>query len=230
MSVTSLKAQRLLLKAKISRLESRLASARKSLKNATSAAKKKKYTDLVNARKSLLAKYNSDLDALNKEILRLSGGRYAPSHFHIGSKGLALIKESEGFFSKPYNDPVGYATVGYGHLIGYRGVTEADKKKWGTLTEKEATELLKKDLVSYENIVKKNITAHLNQNEFDALVSFVYNVGESGVNGSTLQKELNKNHRVNAANQLLRWNKAGGRELPGLTHRREAEKALFLSK
>jgi lysozyme len=154
----------------------------------------------------------------------------------ISARGVALIARFEGFPNggRPYNDPVGYATVGYGHLIGYRRVTQADRSaRWlphqreaGRLTELEGRELLDKDLVSYERAVEHDVKVPITQGWFDALTSLAYNEGTGAVGSSTLMRLLNRRDYKGALAQFPRWNKAGGHVLDGLTIRRYAEMAL----
>jgi GH24 family phage-related lysozyme (muramidase) len=154
----------------------------------------------------------------------------------LGDAGLALITEFEGFFPHPYNDPVGYSTVGFGHLIAYRRVNDADRKAvWvegqhepGVLTRAEAMLLLRKDMRSYAMPVFNMVQVKISQDQFDALVSFAYNVGTGGLKGSTLLRKLNAGDVSGAADEFLRWNRAGGRVYEGLTRRRKEERALFL--
>lgn len=147
---------------------------------------------------------------------------------NISKIGVNLIAEFEGFFPKPYNDPVGHATIGYGHLIHYGNVTIEDNKKWGTITEQEGKELLDKDLNSFEDAVDSLISVPLNQNQFDALVSFSYNVGTGALSSSTLRKKLNAKDYNGAANEFDKWVYASGQKFEGLVRRRAAEKKLFL--
>ena len=98
-----------------------------------------------------------------------------------------------------------------------------------TIDQGTADRLLKTGLVSYENDVLKLVKMKLSQNQFDALVSFAYNVGSRALSTSTLLKKLNAGDIKGAADEFLRWNKAGGKVLNGLPRRREAERALFLS-
>lgn len=139
-----------------------------------------------------------------------------------GNKGVALIKQFEGLVLKVYKDAVGLPTIGYGHLI-------KAGEKFTTLTEAEAESLLKSDLKQFEDCVAKVVTVPLNQNQFDALVSFAFNLGCANLKSSTLLKKLNAGDFAGAANEFLRWDKAGGKVLVGLTRRRTAEKTLFLS-
>ena len=144
----------------------------------------------------------------------------------LGSKGLELIKSFEGFYSKPYLDPIGIPTIGYGatYYPNKKKVTMKDKP----LTEKEASDLLKEMMVTYENDVKRLVKRELNQNQFDALVSFTYNLGSANLGKSTLLKKVNANPcDKTIKDEFLKWNKAGGKVLNGLTIRRNAEAELY---
>ena len=144
----------------------------------------------------------------------------------LGSKGLELIKSFEGFYSKPYLDPIGIPTIGYGATYYPNGkkVTMKDKP----LTEKEASDLLKQMMTTYENDVKRLVKRELNQNQFDALVSFTYNLGGANLGKSTLLKKVNANPcDKTIKDEFLKWNKAGGKVLNGLTRRRNAEAELY---
>lgn len=143
------------------------------------------------------------------------------------TKSIDIIKEFEGFSSKPYLCPAGVPTIGYGSTRYADGtkVKLTDKP----ITKEEAHRLLFDTLGQYENAIHKNVYAPITQNMFDALVSFTYNVGVGNFKNSTLLKKLNKADYHGAATELLRWNKAGGKVLAGLTRRREAERKLFLS-
>lgn len=147
---------------------------------------------------------------------------------NISQKGLNLIKEFEGFSSKPYLCPANIPTIGYGNTYYPDGqkVTLKDNP----IDELKANEILEyvanKDFGSFINKVVK---VALNQNQFDALVSFAYNIGNGNLQNSTLLKKLNSGDYQGASNEFLRWNKSGGKVLNGLTRRREKERALFLS-
>lgn len=144
----------------------------------------------------------------------------------LGSKWLELIKSFEGFYSKPYLDPIGIPTIGYGatYYPNKKKVTMKDKP----LTEKEASDLLKEMMTNYENDVKRLVKRELNQNQFDALVSFTYNLGSTNLGKSTLLKKVNANPcDKTIKDEFLKWNKAGGKVLNGLTRRRNAEAELY---
>ena len=144
----------------------------------------------------------------------------------VSKNGLDLIKEFESFKSKPYLCPSQKATIGFGSTYYPDGkkVTLQDKE----ITEEKAFEILEyianKDFGSNINKVAK---VPLNQNQFDALVSFAYNIGNGNFNSSTLLRWLNQGNYKEASMQLLRWDKSKGIVLNGLTKRRKAEKALF---
>lgn len=144
-------------------------------------------------------------------------------------KGIRLIKQFEGCSLTAYPDP---GTGGEPWSIGYGWTHPVDGKpvKRGmTIDQVAADRLLKTGLVGYENDVLKVVRVKLTQGQFDALVSFAYNVGSRALSTSTLLKKLNAGDITGAADEFRRWNKAGGKVLNGLTHRREAERALFLS-
>lgn len=138
-----------------------------------------------------------------------------------GTKGIELIKSFEGCRLEAYQDAVKVWTIGYGHT----GNVKAGMK----ITQEEVMKLLKSDLKKFESAVNKAVKVFLNQNQFDALVSFTYNLGAGNLKSSTLLKKLNAGDYAGAANEFTKWNKADGKVLNGLTRRRESEKALFLT-
>lgn len=145
----------------------------------------------------------------------------------VNKAGTDLIKSFEGLFLKPYLDPIKIPTIGYGTIKYPNGkaVTMQDR----AISEAEATEYLMHEVLEKAKSVETNVKVPLNDNEYAALVSFAYNVGSGALNGSTLMKLLNAGtDRATVADQFLRWNKAGGKELAGLTRRRQAERSLFL--
>lgn len=145
----------------------------------------------------------------------------------VNKAGLDLVKSFEGLFLKPYLDPIQIPTIGYG-TIKYENGTKVSMKD-PAITEERATELLEWEINEKAHNVERMTKVVLNDNEFAALVSFAYNVGWQGLEKSTLMKLLNSNaDRTAVADQFLRWNKADGKELPGLTRRRQAERSLFL--
>lgn len=136
---------------------------------------------------------------------------------------IALIKRFEGYLNKPYLCPSGIPTIGFGTTVYPSGkkVLLSDPP----ITMTEACFFLKNDLIHFENVINKAITASINQHQFDALSSFVYNVGAGAFINSTLLKKINAGKY--AGDEFGRWNKAGGKVLVGLTERRQAEKNLF---
>ena len=141
-------------------------------------------------------------------------------------KGIALIKEFEGCKLTAYQDSVGVWTIGYGWT---QHVDGKPIRAGMTIKQETAERLLKTGLVSYEGDVSRLVKVGLTQEQFDALVSFTYNLGARSLSTSTLLRKLNAGDYAGAADEFLRWNKAGGKVLNGLTRRREAERALFLS-
>lgn len=141
-------------------------------------------------------------------------------------KGIALIKEFEGCKLTAYQDSVGVWTIGYGWT---QPVDGKPIRAGMTIKQETAERLLKTGLVSYESDVFRLVKVGLTQEQFDALVSFTYNLGSRSLSTSTLLRKLNAGDYAGAAEEFLRWNKAGGKVLNGLTRRREAERALFLS-
>lgn len=141
--------------------------------------------------------------------------------------GINLIKGFEGKRLSAYDDGVGVWTIGYGTIKYPNGIRV---KKGDTCTDAQAESYLKNDLVKFESAINRLVKAPLNQNQFDALSSFTYNLGETNLSKSTLLKKLNAKDYAGAADQFLVWNKAGGKVMNGLVRRREAERNLFLKK
>lgn len=188
-----------------------------------------------------IRKARARVEALRKRIVRITRVQW------ISRDGVKFIAEFEGFPNngRPYNDPAGYATVGYGHLIGYRPVKLADKsgiwvanqERPGQLTRDEALQLLRQDLrKDYEPAVRALFTSGPFKNRFeqgfyDALVSFAYNLGPASVKGvagfETVGRAISAGDKRAVADALLLYDKAGGRTLPGLTRRRKAERRLI---
>ena len=140
--------------------------------------------------------------------------------------GIDLIKACEGLRLKPYLCSAGVPTIGYGSTFYANGkkVTMKDP----AITQKQAEELLADVLGPFEASVTKLVKVPLTQNQFDALVSFTFNLGAGNLKASTLLLKLNAKDYAGAANEFQKWNKAGGVALSGLTKRRASEKALFL--
>jgi GH24 family phage-related lysozyme (muramidase) len=138
----------------------------------------------------------------------------------INANGLRILKSMEGLRLEAYLDPVGVWTIGYGTTAGVVSGMQ--------ISPAQAEEFLKKDLATFEAAIANIVKVPLTDDQFSALVSFVYNIGATEFAGSTLLQLLNQKDYQGAADQLLRWNKGGNQELPGLTRRRQAERALFL--
>ena len=141
-------------------------------------------------------------------------------------KGIALIKEFEGCKLTAYQDSVGVWTLGFGWT---QPVDGKPIRAGMTIKQETAERLLKTGMVSYESDVSRLVKVGLTQGQFDALVSFTYNLGARSLSTSTLLRKHNAGDYAGAADEFLHWNKAGGNVLNGLTRRREAERALFLS-
>lgn len=136
-----------------------------------------------------------------------------------GTKGIELIKMSEGLRLETYADSVGILTIGYGHT---RTATPGMK-----ITEAMAETLLLGDLCQCE-MTLSSLDLKLNQNQFDACVSFIFNLGGGNFKNSTLLKKIKVNpNDPSIADEFLRWDKAGGKVLAGLTVRRQAEASLY---
>ena len=144
----------------------------------------------------------------------------------VSDECIKMIKHHEGVRLKPYQDPIGLWTVGVGHLIGDGKTLPIEWFR--TLTIDEVDELLKSDLRKFERGVLRLCPNHLTQSRFDALVSFAFNVGLGNLQASTLGQKHNRGDILGASQEFLRWNKAGGRVLRGLTIRRKDESNLYL--
>ena len=137
-------------------------------------------------------------------------------------EGLALIKKFEGLELEAYKCAAGVWTIGYGHT---KDVQEGDV--W---SESHANHMLEVELEEFEGYITNNVTVALSQNQFDALVSWVYNLGPANLKASTMLKVLNSGDYEGVPAQIKRWNKAGGKVLEGLIRRREAEALLFVGR
>ena len=136
-------------------------------------------------------------------------------------KGIALIKEFEGLRLKAYKCPGGVWTIGYGHTAGV--------KPGMVISEAQAEEYLTADLIASEKYLN-NLRLAINQNQFDALISFIYNVGTGNFSRSTLLRKVRANPQDNSImDEFLRWVYSKGRVLPGLQRRRLAEMKLYFS-
>lgn len=140
----------------------------------------------------------------------------------ISQRGIDLIKHFEGLRLDAYRDSVGVLTIGYGHTVDVR----LDQR----ITTEEAEKILRDDLeVFMHGVLKAAEPLKLTQGQFDALVSFAFNLGLGSLKSSTLLKKLKAGDAAGASFEFQRWVYAGGKKLPGLVKRREAERALFVS-
>lgn len=145
-------------------------------------------------------------------------------------EGLSIIKYFEGFEPSAYDDPAGYCTIGYGHLIALKNCAEIDLGEFASsLGQDDAEKLLVKDSSFARGAVMTHVGVDLNDDQFAALSSFVFNVGTGNFQTSTMLKLLNEGEYELAGLEFGRWVKARGEILPGLVTRRACEHSLFLS-
>jgi lysozyme len=138
----------------------------------------------------------------------------------LSPAGIDLIKGFEGLQLKPYKCPAGVWTIGYGHTAGVKETSAA-------ITETQAVNYLKEDVQGAEDTVRRLVNVPLTQNQFDALVSFVFNIGETQFASSTMLTKLKGKDYAGAAEEFDRWKFAGGKVLNGLVNRRAKEKQFF---
>lgn len=145
----------------------------------------------------------------------------------VSHTGVQLVARLEGFSNAAYPDEAGYFTIGYGHKI-----RKGESFPYG-ISEPQARLLLKSDLKKAEDIVRNAVKVNLTQGQFDALTSLVFNIGGYAFLSSTLLRTLNDGNYMEAAEQILRWNKVRKngvlRPSTGLITRREKERKLFLN-
>lgn len=165
----------------------------------------------------------------------------------VSDKALKMLKHHEGVRTKPYRDVVALWTVGVGHLMypeqarlpnkknakpDYTGMCREDvqlkPEDNRVFSMEEVDGLLKSDLATFERGVDRLITVPLSQNQFDALVSFSFNVGLGTLQRSTLRQKINRDDYEGAADEFLKYTMAGGKVFKGLVNRRNDERALFL--
>jgi len=158
---------------------------------------------------------------LNK-FLRTNKKLYQNKQMKTSKNGIDLIKQYEGLKLTAYHCPAGILTIGYGH-------TGKDVTEGKTITEAEAESLLIADLETAEKVVN-TASNNLNQYQFDALVSFTYNVGAGNFNRSTLLKYVKENpDNPQIKEEFMRWIFGGGKKLNGLLNRRKQEVALYFN-
>lgn len=143
----------------------------------------------------------------------------------MSDRGLAMLAGFEGVVLHLYNDAVGACTIGVGHLVHLGNCTAADQQAWGSsITHQRAMQLLHQDVGRFERAVRDLVRVKLDQEQFDALVSFAFNVGEGNLASSTLLRKLNTGDYASVPSELARWTNGG---LAGLVTRRRAEGELF---
>ena len=140
---------------------------------------------------------------------------------HITQDGLNLIKRLEGFSRTVYFCPAGYPTIGYGHVV------KNDEDFSAGIDESQAEELLRQGAQIAERAVLRLINVPLTDGQFDALVSFTYNLGGGALQRSTLRRKINREEHAEVPEQFMRWVWAGSRKLKGLVRRRAAEAGLY---
>jgi len=167
-----------------------------------------------------------------KECLQVAG-RFSfhfaimKNNYKVSSDGINLLVEFEGEVLKVYKDPIGLPTLGVGHLV-----TPNEKKDYPVgkkITRAESRQFLRRDLARFEDCVNSSVKVPITQNQFDALVSLAFNIGEGAFKRSSVLRNLNARKFDAAADSFRAWNKAGGKTLPGLTRRRATERSVFLT-
>ncbi|UUM26289.1 glycoside hydrolase family protein [Acinetobacter colistiniresistens] len=166
----------------------------------------------------------AQVDDLNKVVDGLSPAQQGMTTSRVG---INLITSFEDEILIAYDDGVGVWTIGFGTTIYPNGVKV---KRGDVCTAEQAKAFFTYDLKRFEAAVNGAVKVPLTQNQFDALVSLTYNIGENAFKGSTLLKKLNAKDYQGAADQFPQWNKGGGKVLNGLVRRRAAERDLFLKK
>src|SRR3954447_21672656 len=146
----------------------------------------------------------------------------------LSTKGAAFIAHFEGLNVNLYNDPVGHCTIGCGHLVHHGPINGSEPEEFRRgITRERAFELLQEDASTAAHEIAGCVKVRLSQPQADALISFVFNVGNGAFRDSTLLRLLNQGDYDSVPAQLDRWTKAGGKALPGLVRRRTAEGELF---
>lgn len=148
----------------------------------------------------------------------------------LNSLSSELIKHFEGWSAVPYNDSAGYCTVGYGHLLALKRCSQMDLGPYKSgISKEQGLKILEKDTELARIAVQRKVSVNLSSDEFGALTSFVFNLGESSLTGSTLFKLLKIEDRKGVSKQFKRWVRAGNEVAPGLVIRRRCEATLFSS-
>ncbi len=179
---------------------------------------------LISGLAVLLISAGADLTGVGKsyadEPIKSKSIERRIAEYKISQSGVELIKKFEGYSAKRYADVAGKSTIGYGHLI-------REGENYTEITKDDAEALLRMDINYAERAVQRNVSVPLTQGQYDALVSFTYNLGEGNLRSSTLLKKLNAGDYDSAASEFLRWVYAGGKKIKGLENRRKKEAELF---
>ena len=150
------------------------------------------------------------------------------AHRALSEEGARFIARFEGFRAHLYNDPAGNCTIGCGHLVHHGPIDGSEPEEFRAgITEQRAIALLQEDARRAADEVNRSVVVRLTQPQFDALVSFAFNVGTGNFRRSSVLARLNAGDYAAVPGELNQWVRAGGRELPGLVRRRRAEGALF---
>ena len=165
----------------------------------------------------------TQVDELNKTVDALTPNQAMKT----SPVGINLITSFEDLRLAAYDDGVGVWTIGYGTTVYPNGI---GVKRGDSCTKTQAMSFFQYDLRRFEATVNQAVKVVINQNQFDALVSLTYNIGEGAFKGSTLVKELNAGYYKAAADEFPKWNRGGGKVMKGLVRRRAAERELFLKK
>lgn len=157
----------------------------------------------------------------------------------LSPAGAAFIGSFEGFVATPYNDQGQNATIGFGHLLHYGPVTDADRRRWDSLTRAQGARLLQHDATAALYAIERAVSVPLTQYQVDALCSFVYNCGGASLDGMVgryvnarprlYNPVKRKAWRTEVATAMLAWDHVGGQVSQGLLRRRQAEGYLFLT-
>ena len=161
-------------------------------------------------------------------------GRKNPNKLELGQEGLDLIQHFEGWEPQSYIDDAGFETIGYGHKLTGRekrtGKIETDNGTihWrNAISRQEGEWILADDAKEAEHGVQSAVQVKLKQRQYDALVSWTFNLGSGALSGSTMLEKLNAEDYQAVPDEMKRWVYAGGRKLAGLVRRRESEANLF---
>jgi len=145
---------------------------------------------------------------------------------HVTEEGLNLIKRFEGFSPAIYICPAGYPTIGYGHVV----LAHEREQFAEGITQAKATDILRKDVGIAERAVVRLISEPLTDGQFDALVSFTFNLGAGALQRSTLRRKVNRWEHESVLAELMKWVWAAGKKFPGLIRRRRSESSLYQNK